>query len=65
MNINSTDLQKIFNKEILNKKIKINNVTINSKEVTAKSIFFAIKGKNTDGHYFVKEVIKKDLKSLL
>ena len=59
MNINSTDLQKIFNKEILNKKIKINNVAINSKEVTAKSIFFAIKGKNTDGHYFVKEVIKK------
>ena len=54
MNINSTDLQKIFNKEILNKKIKIDNVTINSKEVNTKSIFFAIKGKNTDGHYFAK-----------
>jgi len=65
MNINSTDLQKIFNKEILNKKIKINNVTINSKEVTAKSIFFAIKGKNTDGHYFVKEVIKKGSKVIV
>ena len=49
MNINSTDLQKIFNKEILNKKIKIDNVSINSKEINAKSIFFAIKGKNTDG----------------
>ena len=59
MNINSLDLQKIFNKEIFNKKIKIDNVTINSKEVNAKSIFFAIKGKNTDGHYFVKEAIKK------
>ena len=65
MNINSTDLQKIFNKEILNKKIKIDNVTINSKEVNAKSIFFAIKGKNTDGHYFVKEAMKKGSKLIV
>lgn len=65
MNINSIDLQKIFNKEILNKKIKIDNVTINSKEVNAKSIFFAIKGKNTDGHYFVKEAMKKGSKLIV
>jgi len=65
MNINSTDLQKIFNKEILNKEIKIDNVTINSKQVNAKSIFFAIKGKNTDGHYFIKEVMKKGSKLIV
>jgi UDP-N-acetylmuramoyl-tripeptide--D-alanyl-D-alanine ligase len=51
----------IFNIENV-KKIRTGNITINSKEVKKNSIFFAIKGKKTDGHLFAKEALKKRAK---
>ena len=36
--------------------------TLNSKEVNKKTVFFAVKGKNTDGHLFVPGGIKKNCK---
>jgi len=41
------------------KKINYNNVSINTKSVKKNDLFIAIKGKNTDGHKFLKEAIKK------
>ena len=43
---------------ISNKTI-IKNASINSKEIKKNDIFFAIKGKRTDGNKFVKEALKK------
>ena len=59
MNLNQKDLQTIFKKSLLKKKLKINKIIINSKEAKKKSIFFAIKGKNTDGHFYAKEALQK------
>ena len=59
MNLNQKDLQTIFKKSLLKKKLKINKIFINSKEAKKKSIFFAIKGKNTDGHFYAKEALQK------
>jgi len=39
--------------------ISYNGVSINSKKVKKNNLFFAIKGKNTDGHKFVKKAIAK------
>jgi UDP-N-acetylmuramyl pentapeptide synthase len=36
--------------------------TLNSKDVNKKTIFFAVKGKSTDGHFFVSEAINKNCK---
>jgi len=36
--------------------------SINSKEINSKSIFIAVKGKRTDGHFYVKEAFKKGCK---
>ena len=44
------------------KKIRTGKITINSKEVKKNSIFFAMKGKKTDGHLFAKEALKKGAK---
>ena len=41
------------------KNIKISDLTSDSREVKKNSLFFAIKGKNYDGSYFVNEAIKK------
>jgi len=54
---------KIFNAEIIKKIVKKNNlrfegVSINSKKIKKKNLFIAIKGKNYDGHIFVKEALK-------
>ena len=46
----------------IKKKIRTGKITINSKEVKKNSIFFAIKGKKTDGHLFAKEALKKGAK---
>jgi len=40
-------------------KTKINNASINSKEIKKNDIFFAIKGKNKNGNFFVKEAFKR------
>ena len=59
MNLKNKDLKIIFNKKNIKKKINITSSTINSKEVKKGSIFFAIKGKKTDGHFYTKEVLRK------
>jgi len=46
------NISKVFNNSLC---------TLNSKEVNKKTVFFAVKGKNTDGHLFVPEAIKKKL----
>ena len=38
---------------------RIKRITINSKEVRAGDLFIAIKGGRVDGHFFIKEAIKK------
>jgi len=55
---------KIFNSTIIKKIAKKNKlifegVSINSKEIKKNNLFIAIKGKNHDGHNFVKEALKK------
>lgn len=57
MNLNTEDIKIIFKKN-LKKNIKITSFVINSKEVRKGSIFFAVKGKNTDGHFYINEVLK-------
>ena len=58
-------LEKTFNNKNL-KNINYNGVSINTKTIKKNNLFFAIKGKNTDGHKFVKEAIRKGaLKSVI
>jgi murE/murF fusion protein len=54
---------KIFNEEIIKKiviknKVSFEGVSINSKQIKKNNLFIAIKGKNYDGHTFVKEALK-------
>ena len=41
------------------KDVNYDGVSINTKTIKKNNIFFAIRGKNTDGHKFAKEAIKK------
>ena len=50
-------LKKIFDNNIKN--INYKGVSINTKTIKKNDLFFAIRGKNTDGHKFAKEAIKK------
>ena len=50
--------KKIFNNNNL-KNVNYDGVSINTKTIKKNNLFFAIRGKNTDGHKFVKEAIKK------
>ncbi len=50
--------KKIFNNNNL-KNVNYQGVSINTKNIKKNNLFFAIKGKNTDGHKFAKEAIKK------
>jgi len=54
---------RIFNSEIIKKivkknKLRFEGVSINSKQIKKDNLFIAIKGKNHDGHNFVKEALK-------
>ena len=54
---------KIFNADIIKKlakktKLIFEGVSINSKQIKKGNLFIAIKGKNYDGHIFVKEALK-------
>ena len=49
--------KKAFNSNIGS--VNYNGVSISTKNIKKNNLFFAIKGKNTDGHHFVKEAIKK------
>tara|TARA_Y100000590_G_scaffold400450_1_gene484523 strand:+ start:3384 stop:6233 length:2850 start_codon:yes stop_codon:yes gene_type:complete len=51
-------LQKAFNKNYL-QKTNYSGVSISTKNIKKNNLFFAIKGKKTDGHKFVDEAIKK------
>jgi len=60
---NKKNYNKIFNAEIVKelttkKKIRFEGVSINSKQIKKDNLFIAIKGKNYDGHIFVKEALK-------
>ena len=61
---NKKNYNQISNAKIINELFKKNNirfegVSINSKKVKKGNLFIAIKGKNHDGHLFVKEALKK------
>jgi len=54
---------KNFNAEIIKelvkkRKLKFEGVSINSKQIKKSNLFVAIKGKNYDGHVFVREALK-------
>ncbi len=60
---NKKNYNKIFNTKIIHKVIKKDNikfegVSIDSKQIKKDNLFIAIKGKNYDGHSFVKEALK-------
>ena len=61
MRIKITDKKKfikMFNSTYKNNPIKkINGITIDSRKVMKDDIFFPIKGKNFDGHYFINNAI--------
>jgi len=58
-------LKKIFNKTDINN-VEYKGVSINSKTIKKNELFFSIKGKNNDGHQYVKEAIKKGaIKSII
>ena len=46
--------KEVFNRENLD----YNGISINSKTLKKNNLFFAIKGKNVDGHNFIKEAIQ-------
>ena len=51
-------LKKIFDKKFI-KNINYDGVSINTRTIKKNNLFFAIKGKNADGHNFVKKAIEK------
>ena len=57
-NHNNVLINKVFpNSNIKN--INFNGVSINTKNIKKNNLFFSIKGKNTDGHKFAREAIRK------
>jgi len=56
-NYQSSLLNKVFNNNFEN--INYNGISINTKTIKKNDLFFAIKGKKTDGHKYIKEAIKK------
>ena len=51
-------LKKIFDKKFI-KNINYDGVSINTRTIKKNNLFFAIKGKNNDGHEFVKKAVEK------
>ena len=58
-NIKLNILKEVSKSNKISLKTRINNSSINSKEIKKNDIFFAIKGKNKNGNFFVKEAFKK------
>ena len=58
-NIKINILNELSRSNNISLKTKINNVSINSKEIKKNDIFFAIKGKNKNGNFFVQEAFKR------
>ena len=58
-------LKKVFDNNNL-RNVNYNNVSINTKTIKKNDLFFAIRGKKTDGHKFAREAIKKGaIKSII
>ena len=62
--VRKKNYNRIFNSQIIKELVKKNEirfegVTINSKQIKKDNFFIAIKGKNYNGHSFVKEALKK------
>ena len=55
---NDSLLKKVFSNKKL-KNINYNGVSINTKTTKKNDLFFAIRGKNNDGHNYIKEALKK------
>ena len=53
-NLNAEIIKKIVKKD----KLRFEGVSINSKQIKKDNLFISIKGKNYDGHIFVKEALK-------
>ena len=51
-------MKKTFNKNFI-KNSNYDGVSINSKTIKKNNLFFAIRGKNTDGHKYAKKAIEK------
>ncbi len=51
-------VKKVFRDNKL-KNVNYDGVSINTRTIKKNNLFFAIQGKNTDGHNFVKDAIKK------
>ena len=58
-NLKLNILRELSNSNNISSKLEIKNASINSKEIKKNNIFFAIKGKNTNGNLFVKEAFAK------
>jgi MurE/MurF fusion protein len=54
-NLKVNILNELSNSNFVSPKIIIKKASINSKEINKNDIFFAIKGKNNNGNFFVKE----------
>ena len=46
-------------------KVSFKGIALNSKEVKKEYIFFAFKGNNTDGNYFIEDAIKNGSKIII
>ena len=57
-------LKKAFKNNNL-KDIDYSGVSINTRNIKKNNLFFAIQGKNTDGHKFVKEAVKKGASKII
>ena len=57
-NFNKTSNAKIIQKLVKKNNLKFEGVSINSKQIKRGNLFIAIKGKNHDGHNFIKEALK-------
>ena len=58
-------LKKVFKNNNL-RNVNYNGVSINTKTIKKNDLFFAIRGKKTDGHKFVRKAIKKGaIKSII
>ncbi|MDD5020714.1 MAG: UDP-N-acetylmuramoyl-tripeptide--D-alanyl-D-alanine ligase [Endomicrobiaceae bacterium] len=66
-NINLTEIIKSINGKFTggNPDISINKIGIDSRTVEKDSLFFAIKGKNLDGHDFIKDVVGKKVSAII
>lgn len=58
-------IANITNGLLFGKNIIINNISINTKEIIPNTLFIALKGKQFDAHFFIKEAIKKGCSAII